>query len=202
MSSTPYGVSTSKGSVSYDNYVNSAIIGPLNSNRYPSIAPFQITGVLPTVKQTPMQFYPAQSPPYAEENTNARAQYRRTAISVPTRAAQIALGKQSNPMSFYSPRGLKHYAVSTHENYIAPIPSSMYVNQIKARNVGKSAYGIGLPTNTPNSTKAPDTSFTRSALRRVRNNGCTAPAKKGSVYNRSLTQAGINGWGSVIRSTY
>ena len=36
--STPYAISTSIGSVTYDNYVNAPIWGPLSTNQYPGIA--------------------------------------------------------------------------------------------------------------------------------------------------------------------
>jgi hypothetical protein len=87
-------------------------------------------------------------------------------------------------------------------NYIAPIPGSMYTDIKKSISVGKSAFKVGLPLEAPIGSKSYDTSFRRSALRRARSGGCTAPKKKGSIYNYSLTQPGINGWGSAPRQNY
>jgi hypothetical protein len=39
-------------------------------------------------------------------------------------------------------------------------------------------------------------------LQRARSGGCSAPKKKGSIYNYSLTQPGINGYGSLPRQGY
>jgi hypothetical protein len=91
---------------------------------------------------------------------------------------------------------------SKHMNYIAPIPSSMYTTMRKSISVGKSSYKVGLPLNAPIGTKSYDNSCRRSALQRARSGGCTAPKKKGSVYNYGLRQPGINGWGSIPRQNY
>ena len=136
-------------------------------------------------------------------STNARAQYlRATSISNREKAIQDALGKQSNPTTKVSYSSQRQYPVSSHVNYIQPIPSSMRTNIVKSIAVGKSAYKVGLPMSMPIGTKSYDTSFRRSALQRARSGGCTAPKKKGSIYNYSLTQPGICGWGSLPRQNY
>jgi ribonucleotide reductase beta subunit family protein with ferritin-like domain len=81
MSTTPYAVSINKGSVSYDNYVNAPITGPLSTNQYPCAIPYHSYGTLTGIRPTPPQFYPSQEPVYAEMNTNMRQQYLRTAQS-------------------------------------------------------------------------------------------------------------------------
>ena len=78
----------------------------------------------------------------------------------------------------------------------------MYTNILKSIAIGKSAYKVGLPLADPIGTKSYDTSFRRTALRRARSGGCTAPKKKGSIYNYTLTQPGINAWGSIPRQNY
>ena len=170
--STPYGISTSKGSVSYDNYVNAPITGPLSTNQYPCAMPYHSYGTLVGIRPTPPQFYPSQEPVYAEMNTNARHQYLRTAQS----------------------------ATSTHMNYIAPIQSSMYLNIKKSNAIGKSSYKVGLPEAAPISTKNYYPSGTRTSLRRARSGGCVAPKKKGAIENHSLQT--VCGWGSLPRQNY
>ena len=64
---TPYSVSTSIGSVSYDNYVNAPIVGPLSTNQYPSVIPYHSYGTLAGIRPTPPQFLPSQEPVYAEQ---------------------------------------------------------------------------------------------------------------------------------------
>ena len=200
--STPYGISTSIGSMSYNNYVNTPILGPLSTNQYPCTIPYHSYGTLVGIRPTPPQFYPSQEPPYADENTNARHQYFRTAVSKTAKYDQINQAKLSSPMSFYNPSTHKYYAVSTHTNYIPPIPSSMYVNIKKSTAVGQSAYKIGLANNVPISTKNYYPSGTRSTIRRARSGGCVAPKKKGAIENTSLRNGQVCAWGSIVRSTY
>ena len=200
---TPYGISTSIGSQTFQGFVNAPIGGPLNSSQYPDAMPYHSYGILTGQRPTPPQFYPGQEPVNAEMATNARAQYlRATALSSRQKAIQDALGKKSAPITKVSYSSQRQFPVSTHVNYIEPIPSSMRTNIVKSIAVGKSAYKVGLPLAAPIGSKSYDTSFRRSALQRARSGGCTAPKKKGSIYNYSLTQPGINGWGSIPKMNY
>ena len=200
---TPYGITTSKGSQTFQGYVNAPIGGPLNSGQYPFTMPYHNYGILYGQRPTPPQFFPGQEPVYAEMSTNARAQYlRATSISNIEKARQDALGKLSDPITKVSYSSQRQYPVSSHVNYIQPLPSSMRTNIVKSIAVGKSAYKVGLPLAMPIGTKSYDTSYRRSALQRARSGGCTAPKKKGSIYNYSLTQPGICGWGSIPRQNY
>ena len=203
MTTTPYGISTSIGSQTFQGYVNAPIGGPLNSSQFPFSMPYHSYGILTGQRPTPPQFFPGQTPVNADMSVNARAQYlRATAISAKEKAKQDAVGKLSEPITKVSYSSQRQYAVSSHVNYIQPIPSSMRTNIIKSVAVGKSAYKVGLPLDAPIGTKSYDTSFRRSALQRARSGGSTAPKKKGSIYNYSLTQPGINGWGSIPRQNY
>ena len=199
---TPYSVTTSKGSVSYDNYVNAPITGPLSTNQYPANIPYHSYGTLIGIRPTPPQFYPSQEPVYSEMNTNMRQQYLRTSATQETLAKQKILAKMTPPMSFHSMSTNKQYAVSTHMNYIEPISSSMYVNIKKSNAVGQSGYKVNLPNSAPISTKNYYPSGTRSSLRRARSGGCVAPAKKGSIYNYSLSNGGTCCWGSINNQKY
>jgi len=201
--STPYGISTSIGSQTFQGFVNAPINGPLNSNQFPFSMPYHSYGILTGQRPTPPQFYPGQEPVYADMSVNARAQYlRATDISPGEKARQDALGKLSLPVTKVSYSTQRQFAVSSHVNYIAPIPGSMYTNIRKSIAVGKSAFKVGLPLAAPIGTKSYDNSFRRTALQRARSGGCTAPRKKGSIYNYSLTQPGICAWGSVPRQNY
>ena len=200
---TPYGISTSIGSQTFQGYVNAPILGPLDSSQYPNAMPYHSYGILTGQRPTPPQFYPGQEPVYADMSTNARAQYlRATALSTQEKARQDALGKLSAPTTKVSYSSQRQFPVSSHVNYIAPIQGSMYTTILKSIAVGKSAYKVGLSLDDPIGTKSYDTSFRRASLQRARSGGCTAPKKKGSIYNYSLTQSGINGWGSIPRQNY
>ena len=200
---TPYGISRSIGSQTFQGFVNAPISGPLNSSQFPNVLPYHSYGILTGQRPTPPQFYPGQEPVYAEMFVNARAQYlRATALSAKQKAEQDALGKISTPTTKVSYSSQRQFPVSTHMNYIEPIPASMYVNIRKSIAVGKSSYKVGLPLAAPIGSKSYDTSFRRSALQRARSGGCTAPKKKGSIYNYSLTQPGICGWGAIPRINY
>jgi hypothetical protein len=135
-------------------------------------------------------------------SVNARAQYlRATGISAKTKAQQDALGKQSAPIVFTSWSTQRQIPVSSHVNYIAPIPSSMLTDIRKSVAVGKSGFKVGLPLDAPTSTKNYYPSGTRSALQRARSGGCSAPKKKGSIYNTSLRPA-LGAWGALPRQGY
>jgi hypothetical protein len=199
---TPYAVSTNIGSVSYDNYVNAPITGPLSTNQTPSQIPYHSYGILAGIRPTPPQFYPSQEPVYAEMNTNARHQYLRTSVSNQRLQQQIALGKMSSPLGFVIQSSQRQVPVSSHTNYIPPIPSSMYVNIVKSNAVGQTAYKVNLPNNVPTGTKSYCPSGTRSTIRRARSGGCVAPKKKGAIENTSLSNGQVCAWGSIVRQNY
>ena len=199
---TPYAVSTNIGSMSYNNYVNAPITGPLSTNQTPCQIPYHSYGTLTGIRPTPPQFYPSQEPVYAEMNTNARQQYLRTSVSNQALQQQIALGKASSPLGYVIQSSQRQVPVSSHTNYIPPIPSSMYVNVLKSNAVGQSGFKVNLPNNAPISTKNYMPSSTRSSLRRARSGGCTAPKKKGSIYNTSLSNGQVCAWGAIVRQNY
>jgi hypothetical protein len=199
---TPYAVATNIGSVSYNNYVNAPITGPLSTNQTPCQIPYHSYGILTGIRPTPPQFYPSQNPVDAQMNTNARHQYLRTSVSNQALQQQIALGKLSSPLGYVISSSQRQVPVSSHTNYIPPIPGSLYVNILKANAVGQSAYKVNLPNSAPIGTKSYYPSGTRSTLRRARSGGCTAPAKKGSPFNTSLSNGKTCGWGSIVRQNY
>ena len=200
---TPYGVSTSNGSQSFQGYVNTPVTGPLTTNNYPFSMAYHSYGTLAGQRPTPQQFYSGQEPVNSEMNVNARRQYiRATDISVNQKAKEDALGKLSTPVMKVSYSSQRRIPVSSHVNYIAPMDSSSRLDRLKSMTVGKSAYKVGLPLAAPISTKNYYPSGTKSALQRARSAGSCAPKKKGSIYNYSLTQPGINALGALPRSTY
>ena len=200
---TPYGVSTSIGSVNYNNYVNSRITGPLSTNQYPGNIPYHSYGTLVGIRPNPPLFYSSQEPVAADQFTNSRHQYFRTAESAKSLAIQrekaiaIATG---NSIFNYSTGN--RYNTSGHTNYIPPTDSSLHIQKMRAMAVGKSSYKVGLPNEAPYSTKNYYPSGTRSSLRRARSGGCVAPKKKGAIENYSLRNGQVCAWGSIVRSTY
>jgi len=199
---TPYAVSTNIGSVSYNNFVNAPITGPLSTNQTPSQIPYHSYGTLTGIRPTPPQFYSMQTPVDAQMNTNSRHQYLRTSVSNEELAKQVILGKLSQPIGYQINSSGRMIATSSHTNYIPPIPSSLRVNIVKANAVGQSGYKVNLPNTAPISTKNYYPSGTRSSLRRARSGGCVAPAKKGAIQNTSLSNGNICGWGSIVRQNY
>jgi hypothetical protein len=199
---TPYAVSRNIGSMSYNNYVNAPITGPLSTNQTPCQIPYHSYGTLVGIRPTPPQFYSSQEPVYADMNTNARYQYLRTSVNNQALQQQIALAKASTPQSYVINSSQRQVAVSSHTNYIPPIDGSLYINILKANAVGQSAYKVGLPVAAPTSTKNYMPSSTRSSLRRARSGGCTAPKKKGAIQNTSLSNGQVCAWGSIVRQNY
>jgi hypothetical protein len=143
-----------------------------------------------------------QTPVDAQMNTNARHQYLRTSVSNQALQQQIALGKQSSPLGYVINSSQRQVPVSSHTNYIPPIPGSLYVNILKANAVGQSGYKVNLPNTAFTGTKSYYPSGTRSSLRRARSGGCVAPKKKGAIQNTSLSNGQICGWGSIVRQNY
>ena len=89
---TPYGISTSIGSQTFQGYVNAAIGGPLNSSQYPNAMPYHSYGILTGQRPTPPQFYPGQEPVNANMSVYARAHYlRATALSARQKAIQDSI---------------------------------------------------------------------------------------------------------------
>ena len=200
---TPYGISRSIGSQTFQGFVNAPIKGPLNSSQFPNTMPYHSYGILTGQRPSPPQFYSNQEPVNSEMQTLARAQYlRATSLSSFEKMKQDYLGKLSTPIGKTSYSSQRQFALSSHMNYIAPIPGSMYTNVKKSIAIGKSAYKVGLPLDAPIGSKSYDNNFRKSSLRRARSGGSCAPKKKGSIYNTSLTQPGINGWGSLPRQNY
>jgi hypothetical protein len=199
---TPYAVSINIGSVSYNGYVNAPITGPLSTNQTAGQIPYHSYGTLTGIRPTPPQFYPSQEPVYSDMNTNMRQQYLRTYVSNQQLQQQIALGKATAPLGYVISSSQRQVPISSHTNYIPPIPSSMYVNIVKSNAVGQSGYKVNLPNSAPISTKNYYPSGIRTTIRRARSGGCTAPKKKGAIQNHSLSNGGACGWGSIVRSTY
>ena len=199
---TPYSVTTAKGSISYNNYVNSRITGPLSTNQTPAQIPYHSYGTLVGIRPTPPQFYPMQEPVNASMNTNARHHYLRTSITPQGAKIQRERAILSANNSFFSFSTGKRYGTTGHMNYITPVPSSMYVDIKKKNAVGQSGYKVNLPDNAPISTKNYYPSGVRSTIRRVRSGGCVAPKKKGAIENYSLRNPAACGWGSLPRQNY
>jgi hypothetical protein len=78
----------------------------------------------------------------------------------------------------------------------------MRTDILKANAVGQSGYKVNLPNSAPISTKNYYPSGTRTTIKRVRSGGCTAPAKKGSIFNTSLSNGKTCAWGSIVRQNY
>ncbi len=200
--STPYGISTSIGSVSYSGYNNTPIWGPLSTNQYPAAQPYHSYGTLPGIRPNPPLFYPSQEPVAADQFTNSRAQYFRTAQSAKSLAIMRERAIKSASSMFYDFSTSRGHPVSTHTNYIPPRESSLHTQTMRVNAVGKSSYKVGLPDSAPYSTKNYYPSGTRSSLRRARSGGSVAPKKKGSIYNTSLRNGMVCAWGALPRQNY
>ncbi len=180
---TPYAVSIGKGSQAFQGFVNTPVTGPLTTNRFPFTMSYHNYGTLVGQRPTPQQFYSGQETVNASMNTNARSQYiRATSLSSYQKEEEEALGKITDPIKMVSYSSQRQYPVSSHVNYIAPLQSSLHLDRIKSQAIGKSAYKVGLPLEAPISSKNYSSSGTKSALRRARSSGCTAPKKKGAYY--------------------
>ena len=186
----------------YSDIIVTPVFGPL-SHKYPYAAPSHNLGVLYGTRPNPPLFYPSQEPVFADQHTNARQHYRRTAESTTSIAMQRARAIEQTQRNFHfnSSTGVAK-PTSGHMNYIAPTDSSLRTQRLKANAVGKSGLKIGLAQQQPYSTKNYSQSTMRTAVRRARSGGCTAPAKKGSIFNNSLRNGRTCAIGSIVRQNY
>lgn len=186
----------------YSDIVATPVYGPL-SHQYPYAAPSHNAGTLAGVHPNPPMFYPSQEPVQADQHTNSRVQYFRTAQSAKGVAMQRerAINKVTRNFHFNHSTGVAKQT-SGHMNYIAPTDSSSRTQRLRANAVGKSGYKTGMPADAAYTTKNYYPSGVRSSLRRARSGGCTAPAKKGSIFNTSLSNGRTCAIGSVVRQTY
>jgi len=180
-------------------YASAPVIGPLSTNRTPNTTVHSQLGVLTGTHPNPPQFYPSDG---ASTFSQARAQYRRTN----TTQYNFGRGTQSfsflRPTSQYSADLQKSFLVSQSTKYTPPACSSMYMAAKKSAAVGKSSLKYGLPAEAPLSYKSYDRNDVKTALRMARSGGCTAPAKKGSIFNTSLCNGKTCAWGSLVSQNY
>ena len=180
-------------------YASAPVIGPLSTNRTPNTNFHSELGVLTGVHPNPPQFYPSDG---ASTFAQARAQYRRT------NTTQDNFGRGTKTYSFIRPTtqysaGLqKSFLVSQSTKYNAPAASSLYISAKKSAAVGQSSLKQGLPANAPLSYKCYDKNDVKTSLKFVRSGGCTAPAKKGSIFNTSLCNGKVCARGSLVSQTY
>jgi len=180
-------------------YAASPIVGPIDNPNTPACAILynHTLGVLPGPRSNPPQFYPSDN---SSEFAQARHYYARTAVSTERAAAQQLLAKSSPTSNRFSMSSQRQYPVSTHMNYIQPPSSSQYTSIVKSRAVGKSAYNPGRGPTFPMSYKSYDKNDVKIALRTVRSGGCTAPKKKGSIYNTTLCSGKACTWGGIVQT--
>jgi len=180
-------------------YAASPIAGPIDNPNTPACAILynHTLGVLPGPRSNPPQFYPSDN---SSEFAQARHYYLRTAVSSQREAYQQLLAKKSPTSNRFSMSSQRQFPVSTHMNYIPPPSSSQYTSVLKSRAVGKSAYNPGRGPTFPMSYKSYDVNDVPIALRKVRSSGCTAPKKKGSIYNTNLCNGRACAWGSIVQT--
>jgi hypothetical protein len=187
----------------YSDIIVTPVFGPIDTANTPNQIPYQKLGIQNCNPANVQLFYPSQEPVYSENFTNSRQQYIRTeSVSKKTEAIQTNLAKTSPSHMFYCYSSQTRRPVSSHVNYIGPQDSSLYINRKKAIAVGQSSFKVGLPQNTPYTTKNYYPSGTATSLQRLRSSGSVAPKKKGSIFNTTLKNAQIYSLGSLPRQTY
>jgi len=180
-------------------YASAPVIGPLSTNRTPGTTIQNQLGVLSGIHPNPPQYYPSDG---ASTFSQARNQYRRTNTTQHNFSRGTQMYSSIPPTSQYSADMQKSYLVSQSTKYVAPASSSLYLSAKKSAAVGKSSLKYGLPADAPLTYKSYNKNDVKTALRFVRSGGCTAPAKKGSIYNTSLCNGKTCAWGSLVSQTY
>lgn len=177
-----------------NSYVSAPQNGPLNSSRTPLAMQNHNKGILSGMHPNPQQFYPSDG---ASEFSNARRQYLRTNTTQNNFSRGTQMYSTIPPTSQFISGLQKSYQVSQSTKYIPPASSSLYISAKKSSAVGRSS----MPTNIPLTYKNYNVNDVKTALRFVRSGGSVAPAKKGSIYNTSTSNAPVR-WGSIVRQTY
>lgn len=155
--------------------IQSPIKAPLSTNQYPCSMPYHNYGTLNGYHPNPPSFYPSS---HDSVTSTSRLQYLNTNSQLNT-----------------------NFETSKNK-YNAPIPSSMRTAQYRSNAIGKSGYKTGLPLQSSLSYKSYFPTDVLVHTRFVRSGGCTAPAKKGSIYNTSLRNGAVCCWGGLVRQTY
>jgi hypothetical protein len=181
-------------------YASAPVNAPLSTNQTPLQMPKHNYGVLTGLHPNPPQFYPADG---ASEFSNSRRQYLRTHTTQYNMGTGTVMHSPVGPTSVYNADTQRSYLLSQATKYNAPKDSSQYISARKAAAVGQSSFKQGLPTYAPLSYKSFDRNDVKTILGRVRRAGCNAPAKKGSIYNTSLTNNDRGaGWGALVSQNY
>ena len=180
-------------------YASAPVIGPLSTNRTPNTNYHSQLGVLTGIHPNPPQFYPSDG---ASTFSQARAQYRRTNTTQNNFGRGTQMYSSIPSTSQYSGDLQRRFNVSQSTKYVAPATSSMYMAAKKSAAVGQSSLKQGLPASAPLSYKSYDRNDVKTALRMARSGGCTAPAKKGSIFNYNLCNGRICAIGSLVSQTY
>jgi len=187
----------------FDDIIVTPVYGPLTTSNYPTAIPYHSYGVLTGKHPNPPQFYPSNG---SSEFSNARREYIRTATKLNNPYGVYP--KDVNTTDYYPSSSFNYIPVDPvtgkplYAKYNQPVCSSLYTSARKRNSVGKSSLKTGLPNSAPLSYKNYNTNDVKKALRITRAGGCTAPAKKGSIYNNSLRNGQVCAWGSLVRQNY
>lgn len=164
-------------------YASAPVVGPLSTNQTPNQLNTHNSGVLTGIRPNPPQFYPSDN---SGSFSNGRIQYRRTNTTQNNFGRGTQMFSLLPSTSYYSGDLKRRFNVSQSTKYVAPASSGLYLAAKKSAALGKSSMKVGLPTTSPLSYKNYNKNVTKTALQRARSGGCTAPAKKGSMFNISL----------------
>jgi hypothetical protein len=180
-------------------YASAPVIGPISTNQTPCTTVQNQLGNLSGIHPNPPQFYPSEG---ASTFSNGRAQYRRTRTTENNFERGTTSYSPIKPTSLYVAGLQKSFLVSQSTKYNAPASSSLYMAAKRSAAIGQSSLKQGLPTKDQLTYRSYNKNDVKTALRMARAGGCVAPAKKGSIYNKTLCSGNTCSYGSIVRSTY
>jgi hypothetical protein len=193
----------------FDDIIVTPNYGPLSTGNYPGIIPISNLGILNGVHPNPPQFYPSDG---ASGFSNSRHQYYRTTGGKNNNPNNLLLyntcsgpyiGSIINKYSCgQNPIESQEALVYAKKKRISPQCSSLFTSSKRSNAVGQSSYKIGLSNEAFLGYKNYNKNDVKEALQYTRAGGCTAPKKKGSIYNTSLKNGQVCSWGSVVRQNY
>ena len=176
-------------------YAGSRVNGPM-SHQYPGIVSTTNNGILYGSHPNPPQYGVANT---SGSLSSAKQEYLRTDTTRNNMGTGTVDFCPQRPTSLYVAGLQKSFLVSQCTKYNSPKCSSLYISARKSAAIGKSAYKYGIPDANGLSFKSFDRNDVKTTLHRVRGGGCTAPKKKGSIFNPYQSNCH---WGSLVSQNY
>jgi hypothetical protein len=176
-------------------YASNPVIGPIQ-HAYPGIVRMVDNGVQAGLHPNPPKYGVADG---SADYAMGKNYYLRTRTTEHNMNVGTVDHSNNHPTRVYVAGLQKSFLLSQSTKYNAPKDAGQFIAARKAAAIGQSSFKVGLPINAPLAYKSYDNNLVKTHLQRARNNGCTAPKKKSSIFNPYTSNCH---YGAIPRSTY